>query len=49
MTIYTTIRISLETKEALDKFGNKGETYDEIVKRIIRLAILGGNIERNDQ
>lgn len=31
----TTIRLSQETKDRLDKLGNKGDTYEDIVKRLI--------------
>lgn len=34
----TTISLSRETKELLRKFGQKGETYDEIVRRLIERA-----------
>jgi hypothetical protein len=32
----TTISISLETKKALDKRGNKGDTYDEIIQELLK-------------
>lgn len=31
----TTIAISIETKERLDKLGEKGDTYEKIVKRLL--------------
>ena len=31
----TTISISKETKEQIIQFGNKGETYDKILERIL--------------
>ena len=31
----TTISISKETKQHLIEFGNKGETYDDILERIL--------------
>jgi hypothetical protein len=34
----TTISLSNETKELLREFGQKGETYDEIVRRLIARA-----------
>ncbi len=34
----TTISLSRETKELLQEFGQKGETYDEIVRRLIERA-----------
>ena len=35
----TTIQLSKETKEKIASFGNKGESYDEILKRIYSLAV----------
>ncbi len=35
----TTIQISKEMKEKLGSFGNKGESYEEILKRIYGLAV----------
>ena len=32
---FTTIRIELETREKLRNLGKKGETYNEIIRRII--------------
>ena len=34
----TTIVISAETREKLKQLGRKGETYDEIIRRLIRIA-----------
>ena len=34
----TTIAISFETKEIMRTLGEKGETYDEIIRRLIREA-----------
>ena len=34
----TTIAISEEVKEGIVEFGNKGETYSEILKRILKSA-----------
>jgi len=31
----TTIRISVETRDKLKKIGRKGETYDDIIKRLL--------------
>ncbi len=31
----TTISISKETRQQIMEFGNKGETYDEILERIL--------------
>ena len=36
MTKSTTLWIKQDTKEMLDKVGNKGETYDNIIKRLIQ-------------
>ncbi|MEM2912274.1 MAG: hypothetical protein QW146_07205 [Candidatus Bathyarchaeia archaeon] len=34
----TTIRISTDLRERLKKLGVKGETYEEIIERILRIA-----------
>jgi hypothetical protein len=34
----TTIAISLETKELLRHLGNKGESYEQIVRRLVKKA-----------
>ena len=34
----TTIQISKETREMLKELGKKGETYDDIIRRLIELA-----------
>jgi len=31
----TTIKLEKETKEKLERFGHKGESYDEIIERLI--------------
>ncbi len=33
--MYTCIRISEETREKLKRLGRKGETYDDIIRRLI--------------
>ncbi|MBI2044249.1 hypothetical protein HYT24_02700 [Candidatus Pacearchaeota archaeon] len=35
----TTIQLSRETKEKISTFGKKGESYDEILRRIYDLAV----------
>jgi len=35
----TTIQLSKETKDKISSFGMKGESYDEILKRIYSLAV----------
>ena len=35
----TTIQISRETKSLISTFGNKEDTYDDIVKRLYDLAV----------
>ncbi|MBT4539784.1 hypothetical protein HOI26_02705 [Candidatus Woesearchaeota archaeon] len=35
----TTIQISSETKNLLNSFGTKEDTYEEIIKRIYSLAV----------
>ena len=34
----TTIQISKETREMLKEFGRMGETYDDVIRRLIRIA-----------
>ena len=34
----TTIQLSKETKEKISSFGVKGESYDEIIKKIYAIA-----------
>jgi predicted CopG family antitoxin len=34
----TTISVSMVVREQLKEYGNKGETYDEIIKRLIESA-----------
>ncbi|MFP4119002.1 MAG: hypothetical protein ACLFTH_03020 [Candidatus Woesearchaeota archaeon] len=34
----TTISISHDTQEDIKEFGHKGETYDEILQRLLRQA-----------
>ena len=36
----TTIALSVETKEALRSMGSKGESYEHIVRRLIREATI---------
>lgn len=35
----TTIQLSRETRDKISSFGVKGESYDEILKRIYSLAV----------
>ena len=35
----TTIQLSKETKEKISSFGTKGESYDDILKRIYSIAV----------
>ncbi|MBI2629307.1 hypothetical protein HYW74_04445 [Candidatus Pacearchaeota archaeon] len=35
----TTIQLSKETKEKISSFGVKGESYDDILKRIYAMAV----------
>ena len=34
----TTIAVSREIKEGITEFGNKGETYSDILKRLLKTA-----------
>jgi len=36
MVEYTHIRLEKSTVEALKRIGHKGETYDQIIKRLIK-------------
>jgi predicted CopG family antitoxin len=38
MVTPTTIQISKETREELRQLGKKGETYDELIKRLMEIA-----------
>ncbi len=42
----TTIPVEKETRERLRSFGRKGETYDQILKRLISLAEYSDFMER---
>ena len=35
----TTVQLSKSTKDLLNSFGTKEDTYDDIIKRIYRLAV----------
>ena len=35
----TTIQLDKETKDKISTFGNKGESYDDIIRRIYALAV----------
>lgn len=35
----TTIQLSEDTKEKISSFGSKGESYDEILRRIYNMAV----------
>ena len=34
----TTIQISRETREKLKKIGSKGQTYDEVIQKLLEIA-----------
>jgi len=34
----TTIQVSVETRDRLRRIGRKGETYDDIIRRLLELA-----------
>jgi hypothetical protein len=42
----TTISIEKETRERLRSFGRKGETYDQILRRLLSLAEYEGFMEK---
>jgi hypothetical protein len=32
----TTVTVTIDTKKKLDKFGNKGESYDNIINNLLK-------------
>lgn len=42
----TTIPLAKETREHLRSFGKKGETYDQILKRLMTIAEYEGFMEK---
>jgi len=40
----TTIRVSTDLRNRLKELGKKGETYDEIIERLLKIAVenMGG-------
>jgi predicted CopG family antitoxin len=38
MTQITTIQIQKDTREMLREFGHKGETYDQLIRRLMEAA-----------
>ena len=38
-TIMSTIQVGEETKEKLRSFGNKGETYEQIINKLYDIAV----------
>jgi predicted DNA-binding protein len=34
---YTSIRVSTETRKRLNELGNKNDSYDDIIKRLLEL------------
>jgi len=46
MSRTTTIPLSPNTRDALKKLGVKGETYDDILRRLIQLAEQAAFLER---
>ena len=47
MTRLTTIPVRSETKELLQEFRKRGETYDEIIRRLIERTYLKDLDERS--
>jgi len=45
----TTIRISTSTRDDLKRLGDKGETYEEILQRLIKLARLSAVYDREQR
>jgi len=44
--VATTILVEKETRERLRSFGKKGETYDQILRRLMSLAEHEGFMEK---
>ncbi|MBN2230661.1 MAG: hypothetical protein JW779_13815 [Candidatus Thorarchaeota archaeon] len=38
MSETTTIPLTKETRDLLKKYGQKGETYDELIRRLLEMA-----------
>ena len=38
VTMATTISLTTQTRDMLKSFGDKGESYDEIIRRLVREA-----------
>jgi len=38
LSTLTTIQIQKETREELREFGKKGETYEEVIKKLMEIA-----------
>ena len=36
--VQTTIQVSMETRERLKKIGSKGQTYDEIIGKLLEIG-----------
>lgn len=36
--VQTTIQVSKETREKLKKIGSKGQTYDEIIEKLLEIG-----------
>jgi len=49
MSSVTTIQISRDTREQLRDLGKKGETYDQLLLRLIELARRGKFFEEIDR
>jgi hypothetical protein len=45
----TTIVVKKETRNALKKIGLKGETYDEIISKLMKSGKRGPNLSGNSQ
>lgn len=46
--VTTTIAVSEETRDMLKKFGEKGETYDEIIRKAFEIAKMELFFDRQD-
>ena len=49
MCTVTTIQLNRETREELRQFGTKGETYDQLIHRLMEIAKRVGFFEDMDR
>ncbi|MGE5634419.1 MAG: hypothetical protein ACM3VV_04255 [Deltaproteobacteria bacterium] len=47
--MFKTIRIREETHEAIDNFGKRGETFDDILRRLLQIARSKQRIKKEEE